>query len=206
MALRFGGREGRSCPRIACPRFLPSRRSRRRFETAAKKSSRDGDRQDRLARPPWQGQSRTLHSDPAARMGLRPRLERLRTTRGSTVARAPPLRWAADTCRSRARTPGSRIRLTGDDFLRRRNGQYIAGRYPSMICGAMDGPASGDTAWSRRLTFELWRIYIDCIRPLAVRLASVPNSGAVIVSEADPWGLFVCAPGESRCDHGCNPH
>ena len=41
------------------------------------------------------------------------------------------------------------------------------------------------------LALELSRLnnYVDCIRPMAVRLASVLETGSVTMSEADPLGL-----------------
>ena len=41
-----------------------------------------------------------------------------------------------------------------------------------------------------RVEFPAIADYIMSIRPLAVRLASIPGSGLAIMSEADPLGLF----------------
>lgn len=39
------------------------------------------------------------------------------------------------------------------------------------------------------LEFSRLKNYVDCIRPMAVRLASVLETGSAIMSEADPLGL-----------------
>lgn len=50
---------------------------------------------------------------------------------------------------------------------------------------------NASNAHSGCLVLELSRLknYVDCIRPMAVRLASILETGSVTMSEADPLGL-----------------